>query len=104
MFVTSTVLAIALSLPAQFGRNGPTVSGHNAARGSVTRNYGTTGYGYYNPYLMGGYGYSPYGYGYNPLMMGYGYTGVPFFYSSGYGGMGVRGGGMTTGHSGGGRR
>ncbi len=109
MFVTSTVLAITLSLPAQFGRNGPTVSGHYAARGDVTRNYGTTAYSYYNPYLMFGYGYNPYmmyGYGYNPLIMGYGYNpygymGVPFFYSSGYGGMGVRGGGMTSGHGGG---
>jgi len=113
MFVTSTVLAIALSLPAQFGRNGPTVSGHNATHGAATRNYGTTGYGTagygtagYNPYLYNQY---MMGYGYNPLMMGYGYNpygymGVPFFYSSGYGGMGVRGGGMTTGHGGGGHR
>lgn len=111
MFVTSTVLAIALSLPAQFGRNGPTVSGRNSTHGAAARNYGTTGYSY-NPYMMNGFGYNPYmmnAYGYNPFMMGYGYNpygymGVPFFYSSGYGGMGARGGGMTTNHGSGGRR
>jgi hypothetical protein len=67
------------------------------------------GYGY-SPLMMG-YGYNPYmmGYGSNPYMMGYGYNpygymGVPFYYSSGYGGMGVRSGGMTTSHAGGGHR
>jgi len=61
--------------------------------------------------MMSGYGYDPLmmGYGYNPFMMGYGYNthgyiGVPFFYSSAYGGMGVRGGGMSTVHGSGGRR
>jgi len=46
MFVTSTVLAIALSLPVQFGGNGPTVSERNATHGAANRNYGTKGYCY----------------------------------------------------------
>jgi hypothetical protein len=118
MFVTSAVLAIALTIPAQHSSGGRAAAGHNntntnSGSGSTFKGHNympTSAYAYgYNPMLYGNgygsYGYNGYGsygygsYGYNGYGMGYPYMGYPYLVSSYVGGMGNRNG-MVASHGG----
>jgi hypothetical protein len=101
MFVTSAVLAIALTIPAQHSSVGRAAAGHNntnttSRSGSTVKGHNympTSAYAYgYTPLLYGNgygsYGYNPYGYGsygYNPYGYGsYGYGSYGYGYAMGY--------------------
>ncbi len=112
MFVTSAVLAIALTIPAQHSSGGRAAAGHNTATtssrsGSTVKGHNympTSAYAYgYNPLLYGygygSYGYNPYGYGSSGYGMGYPYIGYPYLVSSYVGGIGNRNG-MVGSHGG----
>ena len=92
MFVTSAVLAIALTIPTQHSSGGRAAAGHNNT--NTTSRSGPT---------VKGHNYMPtsaYAYGYNPLLYGNGYgMGYPYLVSPYVGGMGNRNG-MVGSHGG----